>query len=74
MLLGELTLEYRPDCFLRELLKIVFKEGTNFAAGLNDFDPDIGDCDGVHFEHHSCAAFVARIEQIGPILGGVWEV
>ena len=74
MLFAELALENRPDCLLRELIKIVFEEGTNFAAGLNDFDPDIGDCDGVHIEHHSSAAFVASVEQIGPIVGVLWEV
>ena len=74
MLGSELAFEDRPDFALLQLLQIMIEEGTNFAAGLNEFDPDIGDLDGVDLKHNSITASMAGVEQFGPIVGAIREV
>lgn len=74
MLLGQLALEDRSDCLHGEPLQVCIEEGSNSAAGIEDFDPDVGDSNGADLKNDSILGMAPFVELLGPVAFLIGEV
>jgi hypothetical protein len=74
MLLGELAFEDRSNCLHMQPLQVRIKEGSNSASGIDDFDPDIGDSNGVDLKNDTIPGMAPFVELLGPVAVRILEV